>query len=175
MGVGAIADDQIGAFDHAGRNITVQVERDHDPAIGTDRRPDRVQHRAVRIEIVGAHHGAMIADIDRIQRHGGLQPLRHALQRRSEKITVDRSARIAGSEDQRQRLPWPRCIHHADEGARFLGNRACRRAPCRQHLLAFEPVAAMEISFGRCRREAIALKDETKEGHTWSGHFSVPL
>ncbi len=67
VGVGAVADDQVGLVDHALGNVAVQVEGHDDAGGGTGNFAGERCHLAVGVVAVGGDHGAVIGDVDGVE------------------------------------------------------------------------------------------------------------
>ena len=75
--VGAVADDEIAALDHALGDVAVQVERDDDFAFRAGELAGERDDLAVGIVAVGGDHGAVVGDVDGVE-GAGLRETRRA-------------------------------------------------------------------------------------------------
>jgi hypothetical protein len=143
MGVGAVADDHIGAVAHHVRDIGVQVQGLDNRHIGPDCGPDTAGELAVRVVQMGRDHCAVMAEIDRIDRLGQAMDdrigvfLEHGL--------LDRALGVAGGQQDRNRGPGSGRVHPAHEGGELLRQTGRVAAGLRHQGIAAHPGQAFEI------------------------------
>ncbi len=81
----------------------MKIQRDNDPCARSGKLAHERDDAAVRVFIVGRKHGAVIGDIDGIERSSSRQARPNSLEEAPHKRPVDRAVRMAACEQDRQR------------------------------------------------------------------------
>ena len=130
-------------------------------------------HLAVGIVAVGGDHGAVIGDIDGVERASSLKTGADFGEIGVHQAAVDGAVRVAGGDQDRYRLPGSCRVHGFHERGRLANDEGVLGARRLEDGVAFELVEALEISLLGDGGLAIAFEPDADDGdarrcHGWS-------
>ena len=152
------------AVDHAVRHVAVQVERRHDRHIRADDVANHAEDRAVRVAVLGGDHGAVVADVDTVERHRRLQPRPHLRQGFLEECVVDRAACLDEADQDGNGLPLDAAVHGGVETQHLRRETRFRPVELGAELVAGNVEPLQKVIAPGDRGEAVALQHEAKQG-----------
>ena len=114
-----------------------------------DGRADHGEERAVGVVVLGGEAGAVLADIDAVERRRRGEAAPHSLEHRAEEAVLDRPIGLGDGKEDRRRGPGPCFIHGGDEARRLGQHARARRAR-----LADQRLARKYVRSSKSRRVA---------------------
>ena len=160
MGIGAVGDDGVRRLDHAFRHVAVQIERRHHGNVRSDDGPYHGEDFAIRVPVFCGDHGAVIGNIDRIQRHRRLQSCLHILEGGLEKGMVHWPAGLDQTDQNGNRRPVAVRIDGAEEAANFGRQLGIGTVQVFEDFVPREVHTVQVILLGGHRSEAIAFEQQ---------------
>ena len=129
---------------------------------------------AIGIVAVGGDHGAVIGDIDGVERARCLQSRLDLGEEASVQPGLDRAMRVARREQQGDRLPGAGRIHGAHEGGGLAHDARMLGPGVLEDVLAAHDVGTGEIALAGRRCLPVALERHADDGHARDFHGALP-
>ncbi len=158
MGVGAIGDDGIDGIDHALRHIAVQIERRNHGHVWPDHFTNHGKNLAVWVLGLGGNHRAVVADVNRIHGHRGLEARFHRIKGELKEPVFQRAACFDQPNQDRHRRPLALRVHFLRETAQLRRQHRIAAAEVLQDFVTGKVNAIEKVSFGRHRCKAVAFE-----------------
>ena len=153
-----VADHDIRRLDHPFGEVGVEVEGRDDGHAGADRARMRASISPSGSGGLGGHHGAVVGDVDRVERRARLEPGHDRLHGRGEEGVVDGAPGRTVGDDGRRRRPGAGRVEGPDGRGHLRRDDGVRTPRLGKDLVAFEVVPGAEVRLGCGRGEGVAFE-----------------